>query len=220
MPKARKPVADYITFDEFDKMLDDEQDPMMRLVYRYIWTFLLRVSEVVGQSESDVRQIKAYRKEAKAKKSRLMWTGPLPGIRPCDIDALALPYVKHSLRVFRKHGGFEVLPFENEQLYTSTISWIQGQKIKPTERLFPVYRQDVENAMARHGYTIGGQTKIHPHALRRGGGIHFRNKGGKIEVLQAVYSHKHLAQTLHYIGIDKSQAFKEYAEGMKVMSKK
>lgn len=216
MPKTRKPVADYVTFQQYQDMLKRERDPLMRLAYRYMWTFLLRVSEVVGQSRGDVRQIKRYRTENKAKKERFKWGAPLPGIRPVDIDAVQLPFAKHSLRVYRKHGKFEILPFTDEKLYEDTIKLLPEI---PDDRIMPYARQEVLLAMQAYGHTLGGQTLIHPHALRRGAGIHFRSNGGRIEVLQAVYSHEQLAQTLHYIGIDRTEAFKEFAEAQKVLNR-
>lgn len=245
MPKTRKPVADYITFEQYQDMLKKEQDPRMQLIYRYMWTFLLRVSEVVGQSESDVRVIRDYQKNRtkqlkeiaadperlkeylerhKGKKPipRFKWTGPIPGIRPMDIDAVKLKYAKHSINIYRKHGKFETFPFTDEQLFKDTQRIIGGYGVKPEERIFPhpqYTRQRVLEAMQAHGYTVGQQTLRHPHSLRRGGGIHLRNNDVKLEVLQKLYSHDDMAQTTHYIGIDTQEAFKEFALVQKAVNK-
>ena len=223
MPKTRKPVADYITFEQYQKMLKNEPDPRMRLCYRYIWTFMLRVSEAVGQAPHEVEAIKRLRKKAekiplKRFKVRMrLWNGPLPGLRPCDIDAVSPTEAglkaKHTLRVYRKMGKFEILPFNDLQLFKDTKLLIGGYGVNEEDRIFPYYRSDVLSAMQKHGYTVGGQTRIHPHALRRGGGVYMRNKGKlQIEDLQAVYSHSNLAQTLAYIGIDKSHALNRFAQ--------
>ena len=141
MPKTRKPVADYITFEQYQKMLKNEPDPRMRLCYRYIWTFMLRVSECVGQAAHDVEQIKRERKQAekiplvRRKTRKRLWTGPIPGIRPCDIDAIspaeARLKCKHTLRVYRKHGKFEILPFNDLQLFKDTKLLIGGYGTVP-----------------------------------------------------------------------------------------
>ena len=222
MPKTRKPVADYITYQQYRKMLKNEPDPAMKLCYRYIWTFMLRVSEAVGQSIMDVQQIEAYRKRYKAKKAKLKWAGAIPGIRMIDIDAVSPKEAglsaRHTLRVHRKMGKFEILPFNDLQLYNDTLKYAKEHDldVQPTQRLFPFYRQDVLQAMNKHGLTVGGQTKIHPHALRRGGGVYMRSRGKMdIEHLQAVYSHTNLAQTLAYIGIDKRAAFNKFAQAQR-----
>lgn len=216
MPKTRKPVADYITFEQYQKMLKAEPDPRMRLCYRYIWTFMLRVSEAVGQAPSDVDMIKRYRKEADAKKSRLKWNGPIPGIRPSDIDAVSPKDAgfksTHTLRIYRKHGKFEILPFNDQELFQETNRIVLKHYVEDDQRIFPYYRGDVLSSMQKHGLTVGGQTKIHPHALRRGGGVHMRSTGKmELEDLQAVYSHTNLSQTLAYIGIDRRTAFNRFA---------
>ena len=218
MPKTRKPVADYITFEQYQKMLKDEPDPRMRLCYRYIWTFMLRVSEAVGQAPSDVEQIQRYRKENKT--TRKIWHGALPGIRPVDIDAITAKEAglnsKHTLRVYRKMGKFEILPFNDDKLFNDTATYIGGYGISKSDRLFPYFRSAVLFAMQKHGFTVGGQTRIHPHALRRGGGVYLRSTGKlDIEELQAVYSHQNLSQTLAYIGIDKRKAFNRFAQAQK-----
>jgi len=194
MPKTRKPIADYITFEQYKQMLKDEKDPRMRLCYRYIWTFMLRVSEAVGQSKADVDQVKWYRKHVpKLVQKRLKWSGPIPGIRPIDLDAVKPEdsglNCKHTLRIFRKMGKFEILPFNDKELFNDTKAVIAGYGVKENDRIFPYYRADVLEAMQKHGFTVGGQTKIHPHALRRGGGVYMRSKGKlDLEDLQAVYS--------------------------------
>lgn len=221
MPKTSKPVADYITESQFLRMLEDETDPMYRLIYRIMWRFMLRVSEVVGQSESDVKQILRYRKLHKSSKKNQKWTGPLPGIRLEDIDAVSAKDAglecKHTLRVFRKMGKFEILPFNDDKLHCDLMAWAlrgkkAGDKFSMQVPLFPVSRQEVLAHMNKHGKTVGGQTKIHPHALRRGGGVFLREtKGFALEDLQNVYSHTNLSQTLQYIGRDKKASLNRFA---------
>ena len=213
MPKTRKPVADYITFEQFQQMVHEEPDPMWKLLYRYVWAFFLRVSEVVGQDTHDVKAIKAYRKANKANPKKYLWNGALPGIRPCDIDVQ-----KKTLRVYRKHGKFDVLPFpaSDPGLLSDTINYAARKEIWNPEhlntRLFPRSRRAVLTKMQLFGKTVGGQTLIHPHALRRGGGVHFRERGGILEDLQVVYNHEKMSQTLDYIGKDKRAALKGFAE--------
>jgi site-specific recombinase XerD len=174
----------------------------------------------------DIEQIERQRKIAlktplkKKAKRKVLWTGPIPGIRPIDIDAVSPKDAgldcQHTLRVHRKMGKFEILPFNDKQLFQDTQAYIEGRKIAPEGRLFPFYRQDVLLAMQAHGTTVGGQTKIHPHALRRGGGIYMRSAGKmELEHLQAVYSHSNLSQTLAYIGVDKRTAFNKFAQAQK-----
>lgn len=211
MPKTRKPVADYITYSQFQQMVKEEPDQMWKLLYRYMWAFMLRVSEVVGQDTHDVKAIKAYRKENNANPKKLKWQGPIPGIRPCDItDA---PQNK-LLRVYRKHGKFDMLPFPKSDptLWADSVKYYVDKGLKPEQRLFPRSRRTVLTKMQLYGKTVGGQTAIHPHALRRGGGINFRDKGGKIEVLQVVYNHEKMSQTFDYLGRDKKAALEEFAK--------
>lgn len=224
MPKTSKAVADYVTETQFNQMVENESDPMYRLIYRIMWRFMLRVSEVVGQSESDVKQILRYRKLHKSKKKNQKWLGPLPGIRLEDIDAVSPKDAglecKHTLRVFRKMGKFEILPFNDDKLYKDLMGWVfkdrqLGDKFSMQVRCFPVSRQEVLQHMNKHGLTVGGQTKIHPHALRRGGGVYLREvKGLAIEDLQNVYSHSSMTQTLNYIGRDKKASLNRFAKVM------
>ena len=240
MPKTRRPVADYITFDQYKLMLKNEPNDELRLLYRYIWTFLLRISEATGQSDSDVERIKEYRQERKEFVERITlnknklrqylkdghikapklgehkWTVQLPGIRPCYIDAVSAEEAgydsAHTLNIYRKMGKFETFPFNDEDLYDDTQAFIKERRIKPTDRLFNTSRRIVLNAMNKHGYTVGGQTRIHPHALRRGAGIWLRSTGKMtLEDLQALYSHEKLSQTLEYLGRDKTASFAKFA---------
>lgn len=217
--KTRKPVADYITFDQYQKMLKAEPSPMYRLLYRIMWTFMLRVSEVVGQSEGDVKLIKDLRIEHKSEKSKLTWTGPIPGIRWVDIDAVspvdAGLECRHTLRVYRKMGKIKILPFHDLELYNDLQKYVKENDldIHMKRRIFPVLRQAVFFELNKHGDTIGGQTKIHPHALRRGGAVYMRSSGKmQLEDLQVVMSHTKLSQTLDYLGKDERTALNRFAQ--------
>lgn len=241
MPKTRKPVADYITFEQYQKMLKDEPEEMYRLLFRFMHTFWLRVSEAVGQNKSDVNQIKTarslreefvehilsdsrrlkrYRETHNGKipkVGRRKWTAASPGIRVCDIDSVTASsqrlQSKHTLSIYRKMGKFEVLPFNDEQLYRDCMNYIKKAGLKGQDRLFPVWRQAVLWKMNQYGNTVGGMTKIHPHSLRRAGGIYARDVLQlPIEVIQVGMSHESPSQTMAYLTRDKSEAMNAWAK--------
>ena len=241
MPKTRKPVADYITFEQYQKMLKDEPEEMYRLLFRFMHTFWLRVSEAVGQNKSDVDQIKRTRQEREQlvdgilkdsrklkryrdnhygkvpKVGRRKWVSPTPGIRVCDIDSVSASsqrlQSRHTLSIYRKMGKFEVLPFNDEQLYRDCQNYIKKAGLKGQDRLFPIWRSAVLVHMNQYGSTVGGMTKIHPHSLRRAGGIYARDVLNlPIEVIQVGMSHESPSQTMAYLTRDKSEAMNAWAK--------
>ncbi len=244
MPKTRKPVADYITFEQYQKMLKNEPIEMYRLLFRFMHTFWLRVSEAVGQNKSDVEQIQKYRDTREKyvesilsdhrklkryrethngkvpKVGRRKWVSPSPGIRVCDIDAVSPKDARlnseHTLSIYRKMGKFEILPFNDSQLVKDTYRYINSRKLAGDDRLFPLWRQAVLFRMQSYGKTVGGMTRIHPHSLRRAGGIYARDVLKlPVEVIQQGMSHESPSQTMAYLTRDRSEALNKWSEAQK-----
>ncbi len=188
--KSYKPrTGAYIPYEKVQEILASEPSEEYRLLFETMFRRGFRVSEVVGNDH-------------------------IPGIRPIDIDPVKAKEVgydcEHTVRVWRKRSKFEILPLPDD-LYTKLMKWVKRYHIAKEERIFPKDRTTVYDRLSKYGYTIDGKRKIGCHVLRRSFGVWARASGMQIEDLQKIYSHENLAQTMQYIGVDKTRAFNNLA---------
>ncbi|WP_435923493.1 tyrosine-type recombinase/integrase [Paenibacillus sp. DYY-L-2] len=90
--------------------------------------------------------------------------------------------------------------------YLSTIDW------KPEDYLFkskkdcrPITRQQAYRIINHSAREIGISEKIGTHTLRKTFGYHAYYKGVAISILKSILHHHSTAETLKYLGIDKSE---------------
>jgi len=228
--------GDYITESTYNKILVQEKNPMFRLTYRLMWDLKLRVGEVVGDerprcricgfpastkiwkgpSEEWLSKHKNRRvaPRCQCKDPDIDYQSPnLPGIKKEDIDPVKPEEVglhcNHIIRVYRKLGDFQFLPLLDD-LYNAIMVYAKHRRLKDG-KLFSTNRHYVHAKLTKYGKTIGGLKPIHPHSLRRGGGISYIAKGGQLAELKAVYNHSNLAMTFEYIGLSDLDALNAFA---------
>lgn len=90
--------------------------------------------------------------------------------------------------------------------YLSAIDW------KPEDYLFkskkdcrPITRQQAYRIINHSAREIGISEKIGTHTLRKTFGYHAYYKGVAISILKSILHHHSTAETLKYLGIDKSE---------------
>jgi len=130
------------------------------------------------------------------------------GLRPCDIDAVKLPYATHTMKIIRKKEKFKVMTLP-DVLYTRLMQQIQEYKIKKDERIFPYHRTTVYGWCIKYGLCADERYKFGPHCIRRSYARDYINRGGSFSNLQQHMSHTKLAQTFEYVGGTEDSANKE-----------
>ena len=193
--KEHKPyrprVGAYIPHEQVQEIIEAQDDPIYKALFETMYGLGLRVSEAVGDDAIGHEK---------------------PGIRPCDIDPVKSSDVglecKHTIRIWRKRGKFEILPLP-DRLFKSLSAY--SESFKTEDRIFPRDRTTVYQHLAKYGRTVDGRFKIGCHVLRRSAGVYWRSQGMPIEDIQQVYSHENMAQTMQYIGLDKRRAFNNFA---------
>lgn len=207
-----KEQSDYCTKEQYDSILNRENDAMFRIIYRFMGEMGLRVGEIVGTTIENP--------DRKARKKK-RWFKSLPGMTYGDIDrtkASELGYsCKHTIHLHRKRHKEGDLPLP-DALYDELENYIDhmfdGTVMAPNTKLFPTSRVTVHVRLAKLGEDIG-INRLHAHALRRFfGRYEHMVKHTPLQVIQAVYDHEKLAMTLHYLRMGKTEGLTIWAKTM------
>lgn len=189
------PQGDYITFDTYQQIREKEESQLYRLAFGMMWNLLPRVSELLSMT----------------------WGG-VDSARP---EHFGYEKDTHTIKIWRnKTQTFDVLPLP-DFLHSELSAFVKDSRLKPTDPIIDRHRNSVYGKCAEHGYTVGGQKKIHPHAFRRGGGIYMSYCGVPIQHISFMYGHQdrngnfNISMTIRYLGIQKREAALGMAHYMK-----
>lgn len=204
--------GDYLTKEYYDLLIQKEDNPMFKLIFRLMGEAGLRVGEVVGTSiENPNKKLR--------KKQR--WIKSLPGMLYSDIDkqsAKELGYpCEHTIHIHRKRHKEEDIPLPDE-LFNAIIDYAnkanKAKKYatnKDDERIFPTHRSSVHVRLQQRAKELGIKG-IHAHSLRRFfGRYEHMVKGTPLQVIQAVYGHEKLQMTLHYLRLGRTEGLRIWA---------
>lgn len=200
--------GDFITKEQYDKLLELELDPMFKLIYRLMGEVGLRVGEIVGTTIENP--------DKKARKKQ-RWIRSLPGMVYDDIDRvlpkeLGLP-CNHTIHVHRKRHKENDLPLP-DSIYDMLTKYIEDNKAfrpHPNTPLFPTSRVTVHVRLAKLGKEMGIK-RLHAHALRRFfGRYEYLVKKTPLQHIQAVYDHEQAAMTLHYLRLPQIEGLRGWA---------
>lgn len=197
--------GDFITKEQYDKLLSLEMNIMFVLIYRLMGEAGLRVGEITGTTIENP--------DKKARKKQ-RWIRSLPGMKLSDIDKimpaeLGLP-CNHTLHIHRKRHKVNDLPLSDE-LYDTIMEYAKNNDIKNDDLLFPTSRVTVHVRLAKLGKDLGIQA-LHAHALRRFfGRYEYLVKKTPLQHIQAVYDHEKAAMTLHYLRLPQIEGLRGWA---------
>lgn len=90
--------------------------------------------------------------------------------------------------------------------YLSTITYqMDDYLFKSQKNNLPITRQQAYRIINQAAQEAGIEGHIGTHTLRKTFGYHAYRKGIAISIIMEIYQHQSAAETLHYIGIDKSE---------------
>lgn len=196
--------GDYITKEQYDKLLEAEKDPMFHLIYRFMGEVGLRVGEIVGTTIENP--------DKKARKKQ-RWFKSLPGMIVQDINRvsakeLGLP-CNHTIHVHRKRYKENDLPL-SDSIHKALVKYMESNDLR-SGTLFETARVTVHVRLARLGKTLGIK-RLHAHALRRfWGRYEYLVKRTPLQYIQAVYDHEKAAMTLHYLRLPQIEGLRGWA---------
>ena len=200
--------GDYITKEQYDKLLSLEKNIMFKLIYRLMGEVGLRVGEIVGTTIEN---------PDKKERKKQRWIRSLPGMVYDDIDRVSVKELglpcNHTIHVHRKRHKENDLPLP-DNLYHAIIAYCEEYKFQPMEPkdlIFSTSRVTVHVRLAKLGKEMGIK-RLHAHALRRFfGRYEYLVKKTPLQHIQAVYDHEKAAMTLHYLRLPQIEGLRGWA---------
>lgn len=121
-------------------------------------------------------------------------------------------HVREFLFLNDKKGEEKKAFYLNDRVQEVLEEYLTKYQLQPIDYLFksrkddlPITRQQAYRIINTAAREVGITGKIGMHTLRKTFGYHAYRKGVAISILMAIFNHNSPNDTLHYIGIDKSQ---------------
>jgi hypothetical protein len=181
--------GDYITYEQFNSIIQAEKLELFRLLYKTVWYLGLRISEVLVIRPKHINV-------------------PQDSIR---LQKHGMPAGTDTIRITRTSGQQRYLPLP-KWLKQEILDYVRRAGIKDEDRIFARHRTTLAQHLGRYGFTIGGKTRVSVEALRRGFGIWYLSKGGHIEDLKVIYDQSQISLTQSYLAIDGRAALTNFAK--------
>lgn len=90
--------------------------------------------------------------------------------------------------------------------YLASIDWkAEDYLFKSKKDCRPITRQQVYRIINHAAREVGISEKIGAHTLRKTFGYHAYHKGIAISIIKAILNHQSTAETLRYLGVDRSE---------------
>lgn len=90
--------------------------------------------------------------------------------------------------------------------YLASIDWKEEDYLfKSKKDCLPITRQQVYRIINHSAREVGILEKIGAHTLRKTFGYHAYHKGIAISIIKSILNHHSTAETLKYLGVDKSE---------------
>jgi hypothetical protein len=188
--------GNYITYEMFQQMLQKEESERFRILFKVLWYLGLKNMEALSIKIKDINLPGDAERLAKY------------GIPVGSVDVI---------RVWRKKGRFRPLPLP-KWLKEEILEYARKWNIKDDQLFFDRHRTSVYYQLAKHGYSVGGKTKINSDTVRRGFGIWYLSEGGHLEDLQLIYDHSVITLTQNYLAIDGRRAIQNFVNFQKAHS--
>lgn len=189
LPKLRKKLPVYLTYEEIDKLLDMKletpYDYRTKAMLELLYASGIRISELISLRFSNIDfENSIIRVEGKGNKERLV------------------PYNDTSSKYLN--------------LYLNVYRPLLAKKGKTYEELFlnnrgtPISRQGVFKILKALCKTSGIEKNISPHTLRHSFATHLLNNGADLRVIQELLGHEDIETTEIYTHITNKEEKESY----------
>ena len=192
MPKAKKPMLDYLTRGELDRLESVAGNERDKLIVRVLANTGIRLGELTGLRPKDLRQITATT-------CRLRVTGKGAKDREVPID---VPTFKR-LQAYAKRGERDyVFPALQYDRKAGALAILSGNRL----------RNNAVDAMFRRLKKAAKIAKpCTPHKLRHAFATHWLQSGGSIERLREILGHRDLSMIVNvYSHLTPDDSSREY----------
>jgi site-specific recombinase XerD len=169
----------------------------------------------------DVETIQAMKEELRKSSIRdllLFVLGINTGINLFDLLHLTVQDVwdgqsaKQFLYVKDEKTGEEKAYYLNSKIAEILVEYLSSMNWKAEDYLFkskkdcqPITRQQVYRIINHAAREVGISEKIGAHTLRKTFGYHAYYKGIAISIIKSILNHHSTAETLKYLGVDRSE---------------
>ncbi|MFF2092712.1 tyrosine-type recombinase/integrase [Paenibacillus sp. NPDC058174] len=169
----------------------------------------------------DVKTIEAMKEELRKHSVRdllLFVLGINTGISLLDLLSLTVQDVwdgqnaKQFLYIKDEKTGEEKAYYLNHKIAEILNEYLSSEDWKPEDYLFkskkdcrPITRQQAYRIINHSAREVGISEKIGTHTLRKTFGYHAYYRGVAISILKSILHHHSTAETLKYLGIDKTE---------------
>lgn len=120
------------------------------------------------------------------------------GLRAEDIDWNLRQIVVHTLKQ-RKNDAVRIIPLTAALLPMLSL-YVQGNSLKPQDRLFSMSRQAVHEKLKKAvKIALPGKMWVHTHTFRHSFAVNYLKCGGNLVSLKAILGHKRIENTMIYL---------------------